>query len=267
MKLLGRLSVNTFVKFAAVAAGALVLAAATGASASTNYLYMTGSSNPWGSTAEDSAMDTAFGAGNWTKANGFNATAFSSGYSFIYFDGGDGISGEFDSFMGANVGALEAFVNGGGHVLANAARWTFSDVNTGFGSFLHLDNGYANASGNGALTAAGLTANLNAGGAGAAWTGNYFSHDVVNGVNTCYVTGNSGCVFGGMGNGLFVGSQTSPNFQSGGGQELRVNELLLAANGATGAVPEPATWGLMIVGFGLAGVALRSRRRMAIAAI
>ncbi len=34
-----------------------------------------------------------------------------------------------------------------------------------------------------------------------------------------------------------------------------------------GAVPEPATWGLMILGFGLSGVALRSRRRMAIAAV
>lgn len=32
-----------------------------------------------------------------------------------------------------------------------------------------------------------------------------------------------------------------------------------------GAVPEPATWGMMIVGFGIAGTAMRSRRRRAIA--
>jgi hypothetical protein len=30
---------------------------------------------------------------------------------------------------------------------------------------------------------------------------------------------------------------------------------------AAAAVPEPTTWGLMIAGFGLAGAALRSRKR------
>jgi hypothetical protein len=30
-----------------------------------------------------------------------------------------------------------------------------------------------------------------------------------------------------------------------------------------GGVPEPATWGLMIGGFGLAGMALRRRRQVA----
>jgi hypothetical protein len=34
----------------------------------------------------------------------------------------------------------------------------------------------------------------------------------------------------------------------------------------TGAVPEPATWGMMILGFGSAGVVLRQRRRMVRAA-
>ncbi len=35
---------------------------------------------------------------------------------------------------------------------------------------------------------------------------------------------------------------------------------------SVGAVPEPATWGLMIVGFGLVGAAMRRRRQVAVAA-
>jgi hypothetical protein len=33
---------------------------------------------------------------------------------------------------------------------------------------------------------------------------------------------------------------------------------------AQAAVPEPATWGLMLAGFGLVGAGLRSRRRQAV---
>ncbi len=55
------------------------------------------------------------------------------------------------------------------------------------------------------------------------------------------------------------------SFRISGGDTYGVNEIRL--NTPSGAVPEPATWGLMIMGFGLSGVALRSRRRMAIAAV
>jgi hypothetical protein len=74
--------------------------------------------------------------------------------------------------------------------------------------------------------------------------------------------GDAGCIFGSKGN-LFVGGQTAPYWQSGGGLQLRANELNLAANG-NGAVPEPASWALMMIGFGAIGSAMRSRRRMAV---
>lgn len=56
-----------------------------------------------------------------------------------------------------------------------------------------------------------------------------------------------GTAFGGTGIGLgFYGDARLDNFAGGGG--------------APG-VPEPAAWALMLVGFGLAGTAMRSRQR------
>jgi hypothetical protein len=43
------------------------------------------------------------------------------------------------------------------------------------------------------------------------------------------------------------------------GTHFNIDNLVLNAS----AVPEPATWGLMLAGFGLVGVGLRSRRRVA----
>ena len=38
----------------------------------------------------------------------------------------------------------------------------------------------------------------------------------------------------------------------------------LGAGAASGAVPEPATWAMMLIGFGAAGVSLRRRNRTAL---
>ena len=235
--------------------GALAAAAMAAPASAADIIYMTGTSNPWGNTANNAAMNTAFGAGNYQTANGFNVSAFDGTYDFVYLDGGDGISGEFDAFLAANVALIESFVNGGGTVFLNAARWTNPTLDLGFGTQL-IGEEYSN---NAALTADGIAAGLGANGAGTAWTGTYFSHDVVTGVDTCYVSGDYGCVFGNVG-GLFVGGQTSTNFHSAGGDQLRVNQLLFAARGADfqGAVPEPMTWMMLILGFlGIGGLMRR----------
>ena len=46
-----------------------------------------------------------------------------------------------------------------------------------------------------------------------------------------------------------------------------LNELRVYEHEATGAIPEPSTWAMMILGFGAAGAAIRSRRRVSTAAV
>lgn len=237
--------------------------------------YGTGTSNPWGISDSDpgspeTAMDAAFGAGNWTKTAGFT-TAIFSGNSFVYLDGGDSV-GITDFFVNdGGKGALEAFVLGGGRVFVNAARNdSYDPFEVGFGLSL-IGSSF---SGSGNLTAAGITAGFGSNGAGTSWTGGSFSHDQVTcaitgacfGVTTTFLTGDAGdIVIGGkFGSGyLLVGGQTAPFFQSTGAAALRANQLAFAA-GQGGTVPEPASWAMLIAGFGLVGASLR-RRRMAVA--
>ncbi|HWI86298.1 MAG TPA: PEPxxWA-CTERM sorting domain-containing protein [Sphingomonas sp.] len=201
-------------------------------------------------------MDLAFGSGNWDKVNGFDVSQLTAGYSFIYLDGGDGASTNFNSFASSNLAALQSFVSGGGHLMLNAARWDQPDLDLGSGITLAAGFSF-----NGYITGDGLAAGLAGSGAGSYWWGNYFSHDIATGLSTCYVSSDAGCAFGSKGN-LFVGGQTAPYFQSGGALQLRANELTLASSG--GSVPEPASWAMMLGGFGLVGGAMRTCRRVAV---
>jgi hypothetical protein len=63
-----------------------------------------------------------------------------------------------------------------------------------------------------------------------------------------------------------VGNYPGVEQSGGGGYELQVSLPGHALAGAPGAVPEPATWAMMLVGFFGAGAALRRRRYGAIRA-
>lgn len=236
--------------------GVLFVTTALAAPASAGIIYMTGAGDPWGQSTNEAAMDAAFGAGNWTKVQGFTASVF-TGNSFIFMDGGDTQATEFGNFLGANGAAFGSYLSAGGRALVHAApnQTVFSSYVLPEG--LTLDgigaSTYPTASSTAALTAAGLAAGLDALGAGTNWTGTSFSHNAVFG-GTCLITGTGGCILAQSGN-LWAGGETTTNFHSTGGFQLRVNELL----GASAAVPEPATWAMMIAGFGLVGAAMRRR--------
>ncbi len=70
-------------------------------------------------------------------------------------------------------------------------------------------------------------------------------------------------VFSSYGAQLFGGTVASPTFSPGLFQlsELGTPEIATITPAAPSAAPEPGTWALMIGGIGLAGLALRRRRR------
>ena len=59
---------------------------------------------------------------------------------------------------------------------------------------------------------------------------------------------------------LFTGTTAAPIFKLGKFDTDLGSITISAVGGTVGAVPEPAAWTTMIAGFGLVGVALRSRR-------
>lgn len=93
------------------------------------------------------------------------------------------------------------------------------------------------------------------------------------GISNVILSGNASLTANGMSN-LFLNSTLSPSivtFQNGvisfdlSGVTNAVVGSTISMNVSTaaGAVPETATWGMMIAGFGMMGAALRTRRRSA----
>jgi PEP-CTERM motif len=68
--------------------------------------------------------------------------------------------------------------------------------------------------------------------------------------------------------GLLTISLQNVNFDDDNRTNVKATFALAApgGGGGVGAVPEPATWGMMIMGFGLAGATLRRRRTTAVTA-
>ncbi|MCA9655506.1 MAG: thrombospondin type 3 repeat-containing protein [Myxococcales bacterium] len=133
-----------------VSLGTLVLSEGT-AEAAVAYVRSTVSA-PWGSTANEQAMDLVFGAGGWDDLRYETVDPMlllSPVYSFIYMEGSDSTALELQAFLMANQAALEAWVNAGGTLFLNAApneggaqAWGFGGITLNYPDF-PLDPGNA----------------------------------------------------------------------------------------------------------------------------
>ncbi len=257
-------------KIAVALAGAVVIATLAAPAAAAPLVYMTGAGNPWSvptgnAGSNDSAMDTAFGAGNWSKYNGFTMGAFGADTEFMFIDGSDGNANAFSSFLSSNQAAIQNYVAGGGRLFLNAAPNQGSTFAMGFGVTLNYPDftGAGQAGATAAGTASGIFSGISS-----TYNGGWFSHASVSGAGlTSFMDNQNGkSVFAGMNFGqgyAAFGGMTLPYYHTpkGDAYALRAHMLeFVAEQGSAAAdVPEPAS--LFLFGIGLLGAAGVSRRK------
>jgi len=179
--------------------------------------------DPWGQTTNQSAMNAVFGA-TWTAAffETVNvASMLQPTISLIFLEGGDNNANAMNTFVTANIAALQTWVNNGGKLLMNSAPNVGGNMNWGFGGVM-LNYAVGPYSGD-AFAAVGQAGHpifngpfLPAG--TGTYTGNWFCHGYVNGGGLTNVIVGSGTPGGSLaektwGSGrLMAGSMTTDNF-------------------------------------------------------
>jgi len=198
---------------------------------------------PWGSNANEQAMDLAFGAGGWDdlRYETVNpALLFSDTYTFLYLEGSDSNALELEAFLAANQGQLEGWVAAGGGLFLNAAPNEGAAQNWGFGG-VALD--YPNLSANPGTPVDAMHAIWNGPNLPIAlmWTGGSYAHASVAGPGLIpHIEDNDGNVnlaeLTGVGGRVMFGGLTTSNFWDPAPESLnlRANILVYIAEGAQG---------------------------------
>jgi uncharacterized repeat protein (TIGR01451 family) len=188
---------------------------------------------PWGSTANETAMNRVFGTNSWQdlRYETVNpAGLFTPATRFIFMEGSDADALELQAFLTANISTIQNWVSAGGRLFLNAAPNEGTGMSFGFGVTLLYPE----------YTPIGTAADplhLIFQGPftpiGVSWSGNSFGHGTVSGTGlTALITNNAtGHIVLGQklyGSGLVLfGGMTTDNYHSPQpqGSNLRANIL------------------------------------------
>jgi hypothetical protein len=240
---------NLYRKAALLAATGLAATAmlSTSASAAETFNFVTGGSNVGGSSAGNVRTFTG-SAGTQVEVSGYSVyfNSLATGYVGQYAPYGLGVTSDVQG---------DGLPNDDGHEIDNSGRTdilvlqfnkvvSVSDLGIhgiGFDTDLTWAVGTTGTPFGGTLSFANWTALDNAFGAFSTSTGNVSSSLVSRPVNGGALSGN-----------LFYISASA----SSSDDHFKLNGLTVA----TAAVPEPATWGMMLGGLGIVGMAMRRRK-------
>lgn len=175
---------------------------------------------PWGSTANETAMNRAFGTNHWQDLRYETVNPgmlFSPVCQFIFMEGSDLDALAMQAFLTTNLTAMQNWVAAGGRLFLNAAPNQGSGMSLGFGVNLIYPDTTATG------TAADPSHPIFQGPflpVGVSWSGTSFGHATVTGgslVTLITNTANGHIVLAELryGNGLVLfGGMTTPNFHS-----------------------------------------------------
>lgn len=140
--------------------------------------------NPWSQTFNITAMDNVYGVGSWqqssyTAAN--PAVVFSPSSCLVFLEGSDGNATAMNTFITANISAIEAWVNQGGRLFFNSAPNQGGNMNWGFGgtTLQYPPSYYTTADAVSPTNPIFLGPYLPT---ATSYTGNYFAHAYIDGV-------------------------------------------------------------------------------------
>jgi hypothetical protein len=181
--------------------------------------YYIRDSDPWSTLNNTNAMTAVFGAANYTTltfGTAVPATVFSPATQFVFIEGSDANALACNTFITANIAAIESWVNQGGRLFLNSAPNQGGNMNWGFGGVV-LD--YSNAQSTVTATLPGHP--IYAGPftpVTTSYSGNSYSHAHITGGGTTSILAGSGfnvLTEKTWGSGLVMfGGITSPNFHT-----------------------------------------------------
>jgi hypothetical protein len=121
-------------------AAAIMIGGAIGALG--QYVYVSDGTTPWGDSGIWNDMSAALPGTSYETFGVAGTTVFNPANKVILIEGGNNYSTDFDAYFNTPgvVAAAQSWVAAGGSLIINGGRWTFDNLNLGFGLTMENPN-------------------------------------------------------------------------------------------------------------------------------